>query len=280
WHQLPDDPGSAEEGAARTRAGVPEPRLTSGELTGGELTGRTGTALLETVTEEAEKSPVYTPATVLADGSPALTSPEGTTHPLRDVPEDGKSFYHAFIAAHGGITDDADTLRTRYAEALAALPDDSPLLAYLAPDEKDTFSAAEVAAAGLDLGTGTPERREFDAFGVIPHSAGDQPTPDRRHQPLAPAQRRGLAAAQLRRLAAHVNKQTWDNAAADLLPALAARIHGIGVRVVRDDGSFLDYAPDPERPLPDDAPRVVLHLADERFRAVLPDEVEAGPAAP
>ncbi|MGO4758503.1 hypothetical protein AB4212_59530, partial [Streptomyces sp. 2MCAF27] len=86
--------------------------------------------------------------------------------------------------------------------------------------------------------------------------------------------------AQLRRLAAHVNKQTWDNAAADLLPALAARIHGIGVRVVRDDGSFLDYAPDPERPLPDDAPRVVLHLADERFRAVLPDEVEAGPAAP
>ncbi|WP_158104770.1 OTU domain-containing protein, partial [Streptomyces milbemycinicus] len=141
WHQLPDDPGSGEEGAVRTRAGVPEPRLTSGELT-----GREGTALLETVTEESEESPVYTPATVLADGSPALTSPEGTTHPLRDVPEDGKSFYHAFIAAHGGITDDADTLRSRFAEALAALPDDSPLLAYLVPDEKDTFSAAEVEA--------------------------------------------------------------------------------------------------------------------------------------
>ncbi|NUS81221.1 MAG: lonely Cys domain-containing protein, partial [Streptomyces sp.] len=272
WHQLPDDPDSGAEGAGRTRAGVPEPRVTAGEPA-----GRTGTAPLETVTEE---SPVYTPATALADGSPALTSPEGTTHPLRDVPEDGTSFYHAFIAAHGRITDDADTLRTRFAEALAALPDDAPLLAYLAPDEKDTFTAAEVEAAGLDLGTGTPERREFDDFGVIPHSAGDQPTPERRHHPLTPAQRRGLAAAQLRRPAAHADKQTWDNAAADLLPALAARMHGTVVRVVREDGSFLDYPPDSE-PLTDDTtPGVVLHLADERFRAVLPEEVEAGPAAP
>ncbi|MEK8145835.1 hypothetical protein NKH18_45245 [Streptomyces sp. M10(2022)] len=54
----------------------------------------------------------------------------------------------------------------------------------------------------------------------------------------------------------------------------------VGVRVVREDGTFQDYAPDPDRELHADAERVVLYLADRHFRAVLPGPWWRDPAPP
>ncbi|MDW6056864.1 hypothetical protein SAZ11_00500 [Streptomyces sp. FXJ1.4098] len=163
---------------------------------------------------------------------------------------------------------------------MEGLPDDSPLLAYFSPDETDTFTSAELDAAALDLGIDTPQRREFDVLGVIPHSAGDRPGPERRYQPLTPAQRRGLAAGQLRRAANAANDTGWDHSAADLLPALAARTYGVGVRVVREDGTYQDFSPNSDRPLPPGAERVVLYVADRHFRAVEAAAVAEGPPPP
>ncbi|WP_064273218.1 lonely Cys domain-containing protein [Streptomyces sp. RTd22] len=257
----------------------------------GKDTGDTGKDRREdsqddTFREEPETSgtpPRYTEVTALGDGAPALKSPEGTTHRLLDVPADNsflRAFQRALPAARTGADGaplHAAGLRNALADAVEGLPDDSPLLAYFSPDETDTFTSAELDAAALDLGTDTPQRREFDALGVIPHSAGDQPTPDRRYRPLSPAQRRGLAAAQLRRGADAANDTGWDHSAADLFPALAARAYGVGVRVVRDDGTYRDFSPHPDRPLPSGAERVVLYLTDRHFRAVEAAAVAEGP---
>ncbi|MER7184469.1 hypothetical protein ABT404_34250, partial [Streptomyces hyaluromycini] len=157
WHRLPGDPQHANTpDAARTRAGVPEPVLTPAATA---------------AKPKAAPRPRYADA-VTTDGSPALIAPEdGTVHRLLDVPKDGSSFFHG-LGESLGLAGDADTLRQEFADRLAALPDDSPLLAYVTPDTKDTFTDAELRAAGVDLGADTPPRREFDALGVLPHSAG------------------------------------------------------------------------------------------------------------
>ncbi|MFG2960185.1 lonely Cys domain-containing protein [Streptomyces sp. NPDC048291] len=272
WHRLPDDPRTAADpNAARTRAGVPEPELAPAAATAEK--------------PKAAPRPGYADAVTL-DGSPALIAPEGgTVHRLVDVPEDGRSFFHALGESLGRESaGDADTLRREFADRLAALPDDSPLLAYVTPDTKDTFTDDELRAAGVDLGTDTPQRREFDALGVLPHSAGPQATPDQRHRPLTAAQRRAIAVAQLRRPAAAdaADETGWDHSAADVLASLAAQRFGVVVRVVAADGTFQDYGPDPDVPAAADAERVVLHLTDRHFRAVdrTPTGGTAGKAAP
>ncbi|WP_432070834.1 hypothetical protein [Streptomyces sp. AA1529] len=306
WHQLPADP--VADGAAPTRGGMPEPvlppvRRPDRERTAGAPHG------LPTVPEarQAETGPPdrYTALASPADdsaGAPGLRAPDGTAHWLRDVPGDN-SFCRAFGTAlevlagqagssaaprgphrtavpAGPAVGDPAALRARFADALAALPDDSPLLGYLAPDERDTFTSPELAAAALDLGNGTPQQREFEALGVIPHSAGDRPGPEHAHRPLSPAQRRGLAAAQLRRPPEAEGGTGWDHGAADVLPALAAELFGLRVRIVLADGSFLDHWPDRPEPAPADPPTVVLHLAGRHYRAVLPqDAVDRPPAS-
>ncbi|HET6856745.1 MAG TPA: hypothetical protein VFH94_06585, partial [Streptomyces sp.] len=275
-----EDPVGTEDSTGTGDSAGTGDSTRTGESTGtGEPTDDGGPAFQDEPST-AGKPSVYTHVTDREDGAPAVKSPAGTTHRLRDVPRDGRSFFHALRhLLPQARADHADALRARFADRLAALPLDSPLLAYLSPDETDTFTAAELRAAGIDLGTNTPQSREFGHFGVIPHSAGDRPTADRRHRPLTAAQRRGLALAQLRRPAGAAKETGWDHSAADVLPALAAQMYDVGVRVVREDGAFQDYSPDPDRPLPADAPRVVLHLADRHFRSVAAESVAEGPPA-
>ncbi|WP_137022870.1 lonely Cys domain-containing protein, partial [Streptomyces albus] len=293
-------PGTTASGTTGTAASGTAGTGTTGTGTTG--TGTTGTGTGPGTSTGTQQSPGtedgtsreeppadpprYALVTALDDGVPALRSPEGTTHRLRDVGADN-SFFRALQQAlpaarthTDGTALDAAALRRAFADTVEALPPESPLLAYFSPDETDTFTSAELDAAALDLGTDTPQRREFDALGVIPHSAGDRPSPDRRYQPLSPDQRRGLAAAQLRRAADAADETGWNHSAADLLPALAARRYGVGVRVVREDGTYQDFPPDPSRPLADDAERVVLYLADGHFQGVEARAVAEGPPPP
>ncbi|MGX1267309.1 hypothetical protein RKD18_000503 [Streptomyces phaeoluteigriseus] len=175
-----------------------------------------------------------------------LTSPTNETYTLHDVPRDGDAFFRALalglehaapglLAAEG--IDPADpgattALRRKMASWLTDHADED-LLAAVAPDHTDAFSAEEIAAAGLDLGTDTPTRREFDGLGgLLPHAVG-----------LTPEVRAELAITQLLRQGDAPSEAGWNHAAADLLPLLAARTFGIRVTVVGGDGGFQDFTP-------------------------------------
>jgi hypothetical protein len=213
-----------------------------------------------------------------------LTSPSGKhAYALHDVPQDGNSFYHAFAGALQHM--DPALLRARIdtatphtiASGLHELlsnqlraPNNADLVHFAAPDKRDTFTPEEIAPNGIrfgEPGVETPQRREFDALGVIPNST-----------PLTPEQRLGLATTQLRRPgnASQANVADggvrryidWDHGAADLLPALAARTFDARVIVVRDDGTFKEFAPPGVEP----AHQVVLHLSDRHFRFAAPTD--------
>ncbi|WP_206189325.1 OTU domain-containing protein, partial [Streptomyces prasinus] len=175
-----------------------------------------------------------------------LTSPAQETYTLHDVPRDGEAFFRAL--AHGleraapgllsaqGIDPAGPRataeLRRRMATWLTDHADED-LLAAVAPDATDSFSADEIAAAGLDLAADTPARREFDALGgLVPHAVD-----------LAPGVRAELAVAQLLRPGDATSEAGWNHSAADLLPLLAARTFGVRVTVVRSDGGFQDFTP-------------------------------------
>ncbi|BFO15493.1 hypothetical protein SHKM778_18810 [Streptomyces sp. KM77-8] len=123
---------------------------------------------------------------------------------------------------------------------------DAELLAAVAPDHTDTFTLDEIAAAGLDLGTDTPARLEFDGLGGLMPYAVD----------LTPEIRAELAIAQLLRRGDAASESGWNHAASDLLPLLAARTFGVRVTVVTADGSFQEFTPAPRRRTrPSRAPR-------------------------
>ncbi|MEU0755115.1 lonely Cys domain-containing protein [Streptomyces albogriseolus] len=212
-----------------------------------------------------------------------LTSPTGETYTLHDVPEDGDAFFRALAegleraapglpAAHGiDLTGPRamSEMRRRMASWLTDHADED-LLAVVAPDHTDTFSAEEIAAAGLDLGTDTPARREFDGLGgLIPHVAE-----------LSPEVRAELAVTQLLRPGDAPSEAGWNHAASDLLPLLAARTFGVRVTVVGSDGGFQDFAPeDPTGtgglrelvgPSPHSGAHVVLSLDNRHYRLALP----------
>ncbi|GGQ91073.1 hypothetical protein GCM10010280_43450 [Streptomyces pilosus] len=212
-----------------------------------------------------------------------LTSPTGETYTLQDVPRDGDAFFRALalgleraapgLPAARGI-DPADPramsdLRRRMASWLTDHAD-KELLAAVTPDHTDTFSAEEIAAAGLDLGTDTPARREFDGLGgLMPHSAD-----------LTPEVRAELAITQLLRRGDAPSEAGWNHAASDLLPLLAARTFGVRVTVVGSDGTFQDFAPgDPAGTgdlqalvgtSPHSGAHVVLSLDDHHYQLALP----------
>ncbi|MER5874036.1 hypothetical protein ABT106_30725, partial [Streptomyces sp. NPDC002044] len=187
--------------------------------------------------------PRYTPS---ADGA-RLTSPDGAAYTVHEVPRDGDAFFHALaeglartapelLARH---TIDPGDLRTpralrRLIAARLTDPADADLLAVVAPDDTDVFTAAEIDATGPapDLAAGTPGRREFDQLGVVPHAAA-----------LDGAARAVLGTAQLERPGDADDDAGWDHAAADLLPLLAARTFGVDVTVVRGDGTFQTFTP-------------------------------------
>ncbi|MFC4508395.1 hypothetical protein [Streptomyces vulcanius] len=185
-----------------------------------------------------------------------LVSPDGTRYTLMDVPRDGRSFYHA-LAMRLRLDGDVDGVRT----LLSAAVTDSAhadLLDFVAPDDSDAFSAAEITAARLDLGTDTPARREFDGLGgLLPHSLQ-----------LSGEIRAKLAERQLGR---HLTADTgWDHAAADLLPMLAARVYDARITVVRGDGTHQDFTGYlDDRPAPSDR-HIVLHLDNRHYRPAVP----------
>ncbi|MFI0507666.1 lonely Cys domain-containing protein [Streptomyces albogriseolus] len=235
------------------------------------------------------KQPVAKPAApprYTRTGEPpdtVLTSPTGETYTLHDVPEDGDAFFRALAegleravpglpAAHGiDLTDPRamSGMRRRMASWLTDHADED-LLAVVAPDHTDTFGAEEIAAAGLDLATDTPARREFDGLGgLIPHVAE-----------LSPEVRAELAITQLLRPGDAPSEAGWNHAASDLLPLLAARTFGVRVTVVGSDGGFQDFAPeDPTGtgglrelvgPSPHSGAHVVLSLDNRHYQLALP----------
>ncbi|MFC9160656.1 lonely Cys domain-containing protein [Streptomyces fungicidicus] len=219
-----------------------------------------------------------------------LTSPTGETYTLHDVPQDGDAFFRALAegleraapglpAAQGiDLTDPRamSGMRRRMASWLTDHADED-LLAVVAPDHTDTFSAEEIAAAGLNLGTDTPARREFDGLGgLIPHVAE-----------LSPEVRAELAITQLLRRGDAPSEAGWNHAASDLLPLLAARTFGVTVTVVRSDGGFQDFPPGAPAatgaltgtPAPPGA-HVVLSLDDRHYQLALPVNPVPKPLAP
>ncbi|MFE1856690.1 hypothetical protein, partial [Streptomyces sp. NPDC059489] len=206
------------------------------------------------------------------DGPAVLTSPDGTrTYTLQDVPRDGDAFFRSFADGLAHIDRDrlshlveADTPEETASAVRALLadhlhdPDNSDLLAFVAPDTKDVFSPEEVAEAGLHYPEGSPEQREFEATGHIPL-----------HGLLPDEARAALAAAQLRRPGTADGEAGWNHGAADVLPALAARAFDVKVTLVRDGGSYADYLPRGEDS-GESLPQVVLHLADKHYRVAHP----------
>ncbi|WP_406398019.1 hypothetical protein OH805_03650 [Streptomyces sp. NBC_00879] len=217
------------------------------------------------------KAPTYEKETG-EDGTTTLTSPDGERFTLLDVPADGESFFHALAEglrrgdAGPEVSDLAGlpaAMRAEFARRLRD-PENAVLLDSLAPDERDTFSADELAQASVDLGADTPEQREFDAIGVVPHSTD-----------LSPGSRLELATAQLLRPGGAPDDAGWDHGAADLLPALAARTFGVPVTVVDSEGLFQTF-----RPATDTGARpVVLYLADKHFQAAVRGRPVPGDAA-
>ncbi|MFD3933542.1 hypothetical protein ACFWSP_00130 [Streptomyces sp. NPDC058618] len=261
WHQL-----NATAAGRRRLGGLAEPApVTSRAPPAPPVPTTTGPA-----------RPRYTPSA----GGSRLTSPEGVPYTVHEVPRDGDAFFHALaeglartaptlLARHG--IDPADPLTPRALRRLVAArlsdPADADLLAAVAPDDTDVFTAAEADATGPapDLAAGAPGRREFDQRGVVPHAAA-----------LDDGARAALATAQLVRPGEADGDAGWDHSAADLLPLLAARTFGIDVTVVRGDGSFQAFTPgsragsgrlhglveDPDAP----RPHVVLVLDDRHYR--------------
>lgn len=212
-----------------------------------------------------------------------LTAPGGRqAYVLSEVDHDGDAFFHALLHGLDGVApellaaagidaaspDAVPQLRRRLAARLTD-PADVDLLTFVTPDETDSFTAREVSDAGLDLGTDTPVRREFEALGVIPHAAD-----------LSAEARAGLAVAQLLRRGDADSERGWNHSAADLLPMLAARTFGVRITVVRADGTFDHFDPASAtagrglRGLTDDAgvprPHVVLSLADRHYQPARP----------
>ncbi|MEU6353680.1 hypothetical protein ABZ896_30860 [Streptomyces sp. NPDC047072] len=253
WHRLPAQDtgaGAGSQGGPEKRHGVEEPPAPVHDA--------------PAPTEKATP-PRYTEST---DGT--LTSPSGTRHTLLDVPEDGDGFFHALaeglhrtaagLPAGIPLTGRTDLVTALRGDLATALESDShqDLLDLTVPDRHDTFTDAELDAAGADFGTGTPESRELrDTKGRFP-LYGTLPTP----------RRQALAAAQIRRPGTSDANAGWDHGAADLLPALAARHFGVTVTVVREDGGFQDFTPTAGEA--DGADRVVLHLKDRHYRLAIP----------
>ncbi|MFE5238788.1 MULTISPECIES: lonely Cys domain-containing protein [unclassified Streptomyces] len=235
--------------------------------------------------------PVYT-RTGTGEGA-RLTSPDQVTYTLHDVPRDGDAFLHALVeglsrTAPELLTDRGIDLTDRRAAAAALRPllasrlddpSDADLLDLVAPDDTDTFSDADVTAAGLrgtgPLGADTPGGREFDGLdGLMPHSV----TPDR-------GARAALAVAQLTRPGGADGEAGWNHGAADLLPALAARTFGVDITVVDEAGRAHVFHPAPtdttgtlDMLLGGPAgprPQVVLSLADRHYQLAVRGDAQA-----
>ncbi|MER6691427.1 hypothetical protein ABT329_20375, partial [Streptomyces minutiscleroticus] len=244
------------------------------------------------------------------DSAPrTLTSPDGATvREVHAVPHDGASFFHALLAAardrgrlpHLLGTDLADRFTASpadpavTAEAVGAARDrlawalgedgNEDLLDALALDVADTFTQAELDAAGVVL---TPaQQAEFDALGRLPETFW--PTPEQRVALATAALSRPFAAEPVQDgtgrpdgISTPPERRAGDHGGADLLPALAARVLGTPLTVVTGEGRdqlFLPHGVDPAAV--DPAADPVLFSADGFFHAALPPGTPAPVTAP
>ncbi|MET9442317.1 hypothetical protein [Streptomyces sp. NPDC006610] len=227
WHQL---------------AATPEGRAVLGDLAEPPLVTHTPPPK-----PPAPRLPAPAPRYTRDAGGARLVGPDGTAYTLHNVARDGEAFFRALgeglartaphLLAERGLDPADAALPAALRELLAARlsdPADADLLALVAPDDTDRFTAEEIDGTGPvpDLAPDTPGRREFDALGVVPHAAD-----------LSDRARARLAVAQLTRAGDAADEAGWNHGAADLLPLLAARTFGIDVTVVLGDGAFLDFTP-------------------------------------
>ncbi|KOV18655.1 hypothetical protein ADK58_36705 [Streptomyces sp. XY152] len=230
WHQLPAEAHQA--GESELRAGQAEPPAVVFQPV----------PVAETDSADAER---YIVRESTPDGPGRLISPGGDHYTVHDVPTDGDAFFHALAeAVHHAAPDRLtarvdvadrqkiiDGLRRLLADELSN-PGARGLLKFTSPDTKDTFSASDLAASGVDFREGSPERREYEDSGHIPL-----------HAELPAEQRQRLARTQLLRRGDTEEDAGWNHGAADLQPSLAARVFNARITVVRADGAFQDFRP-------------------------------------
>ncbi|MDQ0988454.1 hypothetical protein [Streptomyces sp. V2I9] len=193
------------------------------------------------------------------------------------VPRDGASFFHALIAAvqhgekhaqRGPVASDEHRARVgRLHDALvAALAKgaNGDLLAALAPDSSDTFTEQELANAGVTFEG--PHEREFADLQALPETLW-----------LEDRERLALATQALSRPLTK-DPQAWDHGAADVLPALAARVLHRPVTVVTAAGDHQTFPPARAADTATSAAPLsglTLFLADGRFHVALPEGAPA-----
>ncbi|MBR7674117.1 hypothetical protein KDA82_14050, partial [Streptomyces daliensis] len=306
----PDVSASLEAKAAEVKAqgvkaqGVPEPAPEAAPARGswGARVPKPEVPAYEVPAWLPQPPPAYkvdTPDKDADKNAPTtLTAPNGgPRYTVHDVPHDGSSLLHALAygadrlglldrllppgarpEATGGAVR-ADAVRQRLAEALDE-PRNADLAAMAALDPDDTYTPADLTRSGVTL-RGEAEREEFAETGNLPR--GTSPTA---------GQRLALIHRLLNRPAVE-ERASWDHDAADLMPALGARVLGVPVTVVTKDGAALRFPPSaPDegqddkgakdakdargaKDVPEDAaakaPGVLLHLSDDHFRIALPE---------
>ncbi|WP_428957203.1 scabin-related ADP-ribosyltransferase [Streptomyces sp. cg35] len=253
--------------AAAFRVTHPTPGTTTPDSTAAEGEEATKSAYQEPDWRSAAPA-TYTVTDGAGSGPRTLTSPDGSTvWDVHDVPKDGASFFHALLAAahHHGVqaplgdgtptgTDPIEEARTRLVDALGQR-DNEDLLSALAPEANEAFTAEELAAADVELDG--PHQAEFSARGALPQPRW-----------LSEGERLRLASEALSRPFG-TDDRAWNHGAADLLPALAARVLRTPVTVVTADGHHQRFVPtgsDADA----SGPELTLFVADDHFQVALP----------
>ncbi|MFB6817592.1 hypothetical protein ACFCV8_23900 [Streptomyces sp. NPDC056347] len=221
------------------------------------------------------------------DGNPAAITIDGTTHPLKEVENDGNGFFNALAKGFEERGDESlpkgsgPELRHILADELQANANNTAdifgneeIAEMVTPDLADAFDRQDVLKAELDelLDDPTsPAGKEFRDRGAIPPMK----------TALTRQQRIMLASISAGRDGDR--EILTDHGAADLYPALAAALWDVPVTVANGK-KLLTFMPDASEAKAGDMQRgVMLHLKDGTYRYVdqsstLPTPPETTPA--
>ncbi|MFI8817050.1 MULTISPECIES: glycosyltransferase [unclassified Streptomyces] len=252
WHPAPEPEGYVRPSAVKS---APEPYVAQGEDTQGRPTGlKAPDGRVLQLVEPPSTGPAHLDTGTSFHRS--LLDAVGRAHPR----------LLADLGLHGPgrnlSAEDVGHLRQRLADRL--MEDGEELAEFLAIDPQERFTAQELADAAIVLGA-AEAAEHADSRGRLPDTVAAR---------LTPVQRLELARTTLLRPGAGQigdRKDTgWNHSAGDLAALLAARVLGVPVTVVQPDLSHLTFA----APVTDAAGNtrsgVVLHLADDRYRAAVP----------